>query len=356
MKGKLLGLSVLAFTVFLLFQGTTARASTLERWDITKEYTLEQNSVRYYAYLTRDKKESWIYKAELLDKQKVLDITFPETMQGVPVTCVGITAELSNEIDAEKCDWGVYYNLFYEELEPHYDYGKRPSPLITNVRSIVLPDTVKEMGSAVFACMNNLQYIHLPKEITSLSNYMFYGCRDLQKIDFPSKIKVPANSTALQFCDGLKGLMEEVEFRREGMTIISRGDLLINQSEKTLIQVMPTATQITIPSNVKGIEPSAFYNSSLRKVKVAKKNKYFAVNKRCLYNKKTGKLILVFGKGSTMTLSKKIKKIGKDVMVANYKIKKLVLPKAVKRKSGWKKPFISNNKKIKIFYRGKRIR
>lgn len=350
MKGRLLGLLVLLFTVFPFFQGSVAQASSLERWDTTNEFTLEQDSVVYHAYLSKDKKESWIYKADLQDKQKSLDIIFPETIQGIPVTCVGMTSELFYEIDEWASDMGVYYNLFSEELEPHYDYGKRPSPLITNVHSVVLPDTIKEMGPAAFACMSNLRYVHLPQKIKSLTSYMFYGCRDLQKIDFPSKIKVPANSTALQFCDGLKGLMEEVEFRREGMTIIREGNLLINQSEKILIQVMPTATQITVPANIKEIVPSAFTNSSLKKVKVAKNNKYFAVHKRCLYGKKDGKLLLAFGKGSTLTLSGKVKKIDKSSMVTKYKIKKLVIPKKIKRIGKWKKPYIANNKKVKINY------
>lgn len=240
-------------------------------------------------------------------------------------------------------------------MEPYSDHGKRPAPLITNVRSIVLPDTVKEMGSAAFACMSNLEYVHLSSEIKTLTNYMFYGCRDIQKVDFPAKVEVPANSTALQFCDGLKGLMEEAEFRHEGMTITCQGNLLINQSEKTLIQVMPSAESILIPASVKGIEPSAFYGSSLKKVKVSKNSKYFAVQGNCLYNKKNGKLILVFGKKSTITISKKVKKIDKNVMVTKYKIKKLRIPGKLKRANGWKKPFVTNNKKVKIYYRGKRI-
>lgn len=256
-------------------------------------------------------------------------------MQGVPVTCLGVTYELYDQIAPLMNTWGYYYNLFYEGWEPHYDYGKRPSPLITNVRSVVLPDTVKEMGKAAFACIGSLQYIHLPQNLTSLSSYMFYGCYNLERIEFPPKVKTPDSSVFL-FCDGLKGLMEEVEFRREGMTILCQGDLLINESEKTLIQVMPAAKSITIPANVKGIEPAAFTNSSLQKIKVAKKNRYFAVHKRCLYNKKNGKLVLAFGKGETLRLSKKVKKIGKDTMITKYKLKKVVISRKIKRASGWK--------------------
>ncbi len=344
------------FIVFMGVKGITVEAETIDRWDLTKEYTLEEGGVKYHAYLSKDRKESWIYKAELLDKQKVLDVVFPKTMQGVPVTCLGISYDLYDKIDKSMNEWGYYYNLFYQGFEPHYDYGKQPLPLAANVRSVVLPDTVEEMGAAAFACMSNLQYVHLPKKITTIGNYLFYGCRKLQKVDFPPKMVIPSNSTAFQFCEGLKGLMEEVAFRREGVTIISQGDLLINQQEKTLIQVMPKAKKITIPANVKKIEPLAFTNSSLQKVKVAKKNKYFAVHKRCLYNRKTGKLILLFGKGKTVNLSQKVKKIGKDAMITKYKIKKLVISNKIKRTSGWKRKFIANNKKIKIYYRGKRIR
>lgn len=139
-------------------------------------------------------------------------------------------------------------------------------------------------------------------------------------------------------------------------TLTFSGNMVINQTEKTLIQVMPDAKKITIPAEVKWIEPTAFKNCSLKTVKVAKKNKSFAVHKRCLYRKKEGQLVLVFGKGSTVTLSKKIKEIGEDVATAKYKIKKLIIPKKMERYDNWKKPYVTNNKKVKIYYCGKLIR
>lgn len=354
MKEKLFGGLALVFMAALWFQCSTVQASSLDRWDLTKEYTVEKDSVKYYAYLSKDKKESWIYKAELIDEKKMLNVIFPDKVESLPVTCLGVTRDLADTIDVEINKWG-YYTLFYKLWEPHYDHGKRPDPLITNVRSVILPDTVTEMGDATFACMSNLKTVHLPKNITTLVKFMFYGCKDLQRIEFAPEVEVP-DSTIFQYCDGLKGLMEESEFRREGMTITCQGNMIINKSEKILIQVMPTAKKITIPAHVKEIEPAAFTGSSLQKVKAAKKNKNFAVHGRCLYNKKNGKLILVFGKGSKLTFSKKIKKIDKHVMIAKYKIKKLVLPSKVKRSSGWKKPFIANNQNVKIYYCGKRIR
>lgn len=114
--------------------------------------------------------------------------------------------------------------------------------------------------------------------------------------------------------------------------------------------------KITIPDYVKEIEPLAFAGNNLTTVKGEKGNKTFAVQGRCLYNKKSGKLVLAFGRGSKLTLTKKIKKIDKNAMVSKYEIKKLVMPKKLKRTKGWKQSFTANNEKMKIYYRGKRIR
>lgn len=112
-------------------------------------------------------------------------------------------------------------------------------------------------------------------------------------------------------------------------------------------RIVKRAEQITIPAGVKGIEPLAFAGCHLKTVKVEKGNKTFAVHGRCLYNKKNGKLVLAFGKGSKLTLSKRIKRIDKDSMAAAYKLK---------WSSGWKNSFVANHNNIKIYYRGKRIR
>lgn len=354
MKGKYVVIVIFIMTTIFGIKGNAAQAASLDQWDVTKEYIAEKDSVKYFAYLSKDKKESWIYKAELLDKNKMLDVVFPKEMEGLPVTCLGISYELYWSWPDEETKNSSLRNLFNVPMPIVCDTDERPSLEIKNVRSIVLPDTAKELGPAAFAHMGNLHYVHLPEKLASLNNFSFYGCKDIQKIDFPSKIKI-ASSSVFLYCDGLNGLMHESK-RLGNDTLSFSGNMVINETEKTLIQVMPDAKKITIPAQVKWIEPTAFKNSSLKTVKVAKKNKSFAVHKRCLFSKKEKELVLVFGKGSTLTLSKKIKEIGQDVATTKYKIKKLVIPKKMKRIDKWKKPYITNNKKIKIYYCRKRIR
>lgn len=354
MRGKYLVFIVFLMTTVLWIKVNEVQASSLNQWDLTKEYTLEKDSVKYHAYLSKNKKESWIYKAELSDRNKMLDVVFPKTIEGLPVTCLGISYELYWSWPDEKGVDSPIRNLFNVPMPLICDLDDRPSVEVWNVRSVILPDSAKELGPAAFAHMGNLNYVHLPNQLTSLNNFTFYGCKDIRKIDFPTKIKV-ASSNVFLYCENLKGLMHESK-KLTNDTLSFSGNMVINETEETLIQVMSDAKKITIPARVKWIEPTAFHKNSLKTVKVAKKNKSFSVHKRCLFHKKEKDLVLVFGKGSTLTLSKKIKEIGEDVATAKYKIKKLVIPKKLKRIDKWKKPYIANNKKVKIYYCGKRIR
>ena len=60
--------------------------------------------------------------------------------------------------------------------------------------------------------------------------------------------------------------------------------------------------------------------------------------------------------GKQVDIVKKNKQISEDVVVTKTKLKKLIISHKVKRYNNWKKPFVKNNKKIKIYYRGKRVK
>lgn len=326
-----------------------AETDALNRWDLTKEYTVEKNSIRYHAYLSKDKKESWIFTADLLDKKKMLDMVIPAKVEGAEVVCFGYTKEL---YWAEEIEWPR--NIFGITMLDYCEADRRPSLEVLNVKSIVMPDTIQEVGPYVFGVMGNLKYIHLSNKLSSLGSGVFFGSKDIKKIDFPKKFKVN-DVNVFDYCDGLAGLAHETKLLKDD-TLTFSGNMVINQTEKTLIQVMPGAKKITIPKSVKWIEATAFKNTSIKTLKVSKKNKYFAVHKRCLYRKAEKELVYVFGKGSKLILSKKIKQISEDVVVTKTKLKKLIISHKVKRYNNWKKPFVKNNKKIKIYYRGKRVK
>lgn len=280
-----------------------------------------------------------------------------EDYRAFPVTALGVPEQKTGVSDY-RSENAVYYNLFGQMIEPWKEYvAPAGDPFLRDgiqVREILLPCSVGRLEPAVFAGMKELKTIYLPGGLEPLEKFTFYGCENLEEIVF--EFLTIRDSTVFTGCKKLRGLEKRTKAIQKPMNIYRKNDMVIDSDKKALIQVTPAAKKITIPASVKEIEPLAFAGCSLKTVKVEKGNKTFAVKGRCLYNKKSGKLILAFGKGSKLTLPARIKKIDKDSMVADYKIKELVIPKKLKRTSGWKQSFIDNNEKVRIYYRGKRLR
>lgn len=366
MKKILVSMFLLFFALCLKANvSNAAEISAMERldyWDVSKEYTITNQDATYHAYLSKDKKESWIFKADVAKDKKNVKVVIPDKIENAPVVIVGATSgydeilakqnlgsvgiqgpDGSYHLDAEVTLWG-------DMLEPWHYAG----PYKKNIKSITMPDTVTYLGAAAFAYTTSVETIHLSNQLVSLREYTFLECKNLKKIDTSAKVKVEAKE-AFTGCSKLTGLAY-ITKHLDGDTLSFSNNMVIDLTEKDLVQVMPDAKKITIPKNVENIEAAAFVNTNIKSVKVAKKNKKFSVHKRCLYEKKTGELVYIFGKGGVLKLSAKIKKISGDAVVAKAKLKKLIISHKVKRYNNWKKPFVKNNKKIKIYYRGKRVK
>ena len=361
-KNIIVSMTMIILTLCL--QGTISSAvegkQNLDYWDITKEYMMTNQNVTYHAYLSKDKKESWIFKADVAKDKKNVNVVIPDKIENAPVVMLGFISEFYNIYvpklkipgwdDKNMEEWEGYITFFGDIIEPWHGV----TPQKVNVNKIIMPDSVETIGKAAFSYVSSLKYVYLSKQIKEINEFVFVGCKNLEKIDFPISVQI-LGTKVFQGCKKLADLNHETKNLKND-TLTFSGNMVINQTEKTLIQVMPDAKKITIPKSVKWIEPTAFKNTSIKTVKVSKKNKYFAVHKRCLYRKAEKELVYVFGKGSTLTLSKKIKQISEDVVVTKTKLKKLIISHKVKLYNNWKKPFVKNNKKIKIYYRGKRVK
>ena len=360
-KNIIVSMTMIILTLCL--QGTISSAvegkQNLDYWDITKEYMMTNQNVTYHAYLSKDKKESWIFKADVAKDKKNVNVVIPDKIENAPVVMLGFISEFYNIYvpklkipgwdDKNMEEWEGYITFFGDIIEPWHGV----TPQKVNVNKIIMPDSVETIGKAAFSYVSSLKYVYLSKQIKEINEFVFVGCKNLEKIDFPISVQI-LGTKVFQGCKKLAGLNHETKNLKND-TLTFSGNMVINQTEKTLIQVMPDAKKITIPKSVKWIEPAAFKNTSIKTLKVSKKNKYFAVHKRCLYRKAEKELVYVFGKGSKLILSKKIKQISEDVVVTKTKLKKLIISHKVKRYNNWKKPFVKNNKKIKIYYRGKKI-
>lgn len=168
------------------------------------------------------------------------DIVVPDTLGGYPVTSIGDEA-------------------FWE---------------CTNIKSVVIPDSVRNIGRTAFAICRNLESVIIPTGITEICENVFSGCTSLTKVIMPDSltrigsyafsectnlvnITIPNSVTsigngAFAYCQSLESIAIP-----NGITEISGGIF----SECTSI------TNIEIPGSVTNIGYGAFeYCNSLSNI------------------------------------------------------------------------------------------
>ena len=143
--------------------------------------------------------------------------------------------------------------------------------------SIEIPSSVKTVGETPFDGCNSLKSVKLQEGITCIQWGMFSECSALTNIELPSTLKT-IEGAAFARCKSLKEIklpagLEEIQsyaFEYTGLTIIN------------------------IPSQVKDIDESAYYNCDIESIVVDANNKTYnsAGNCNAIIDTKTGTLVL----------------------------------------------------------------
>ena len=95
------------------------------------------------------------------------------------------------------------YTLIDERIESHTEiavpsmYNGQEVTIIgmlafsdnTTVKSVLLPNTIKELYSHAFARCSQLNTINIPNSVESIEYYCFVNCESLQYIYIPSSVK-----------------------------------------------------------------------------------------------------------------------------------------------------------------------
>ena len=162
----------------------------------------------------------------------------------------------------------------------------------TNVESVVIPDSITELGSDVFRGCEYLKKVTLPKGLDSIPGGFFESCSALKEITLPEVLKkigedafsssglesvtVPASvveidKEAFKLCKALKEItlperlkiIGEDAFRLSGLESITIPDSVVYISSRAFSGCKNLKT-VTIGSGIKGIGAGAFeYCSSL---------------------------------------------------------------------------------------------
>lgn len=112
----------------------------------------------------------------------------------------------------------------------------------TDIKSVVIPDTVKEIKDYAFYSCKNLTSVTLPKNLEILGTNVFNLCRNLESIEIPSTVKDLGKYTFS--ASGLKSVT------------IPESETLTNISHYVFYQCQQL-TEVALPSTVTSIEKNA---------------------------------------------------------------------------------------------------
>ncbi len=120
-------------------------------------------------------------------------------------------------------------------------------------KKVVVPDGIKEIGSAVFWDNPDIEEAILPESLLNLGGDTFYNCKNLKKIIIPKNVYKMGNNP-FAGCPNLKLVCESPYF-------IYKNDALYTQDKKTLIYFSCTSSskEFRIPETVERIGKHAFY-------------------------------------------------------------------------------------------------
>lgn len=206
----------------------------------------------------------------------------------------------------------------------------------SDVKKVVLPSTIKEIGSYAFANMT-MDSIKLPASVTEIGSYAFadsdissvaipdrvkmiryktfYKCQKLKRVKFGKRVWRIGES-AFQGCRSLNevtipGTVKTIgycAFKQSGLKKVVIPDGVVN-IEYWAFHECSKLRSVTIGKTAKMIKHNAFVEcKNLTSIKVNPSNKAYTTQGGVLYNKSMSKLISCpAGKKGTFTVNKKVR-------------------------------------------------
>lgn len=350
---KRITVALLLFICGILFAGAdNNRADAAVKWNTSKKITVKKGKVTYYAYLSANKKQSWVYKVKIPSGKKVT-LSFPAKVHSAKLTTIGSPDSIRPVPDSERQD--AVYNILGSSGEPWHGLAGDDVP---EVREVIIPDTVKTIGSAAFCAFTGMKKLSLSKNITQLSSYTFYMCEGLKEVHLGKKIR-KISDTAFEQCTSLVSYSVD----KSNKNMKSKNGLILSKNGRNILAAPFGIRKVRIPAGVKTIEKEMFKSSKIREVwipaslktigsgafdrthlrkwHIDSKNKYFGKKNGCVYGKKSGKLVFMCYSDKKLQIPSQVTvvdntfSVQKEDGLCTYQI---VFPKTLKKISvDWKK-------------------
>jgi hypothetical protein len=189
------------------------------------------------------------------------DVVIPDTINGLPVT--SLWGEFSYSLR------GAFYkctNLTSVVIPNSVtNIGACAFAFCSGLTSVLIPEKVTYIGTAAFGCCSNLTSITVPNSVTNISAYAFDSCTSLTSITIGSNVTYIGygalrncprlNSVAIP--DSVTSIGEEALMWCTGLTNVTFGNGVTSTGNEAF-RCCDSLTSVTIGNNVTSIGGSAF--------------------------------------------------------------------------------------------------
>lgn len=188
---------------------------------------------------------------------------------------------------------------------------------IPSLKTIVIPDTVTEIGNGAFMDFYGLEYIDIPTSVTEIGDNAFNGCSQLASITIPNSV-TEIGDAAFRYCSSLQSVS-----LTEGLKSI--GDYAFSGAYEL--------SNIKLPNSLNDISPTAFfYCENFCEYLTDVSNPYFSVTDGVLYSKdKTELVSYPYGKkGNEYSVLQGTESIGDYAIICNN-LDSVYVPQSVEK-------------------------
>ena len=183
---------------------------------------------------------------------------------------------------------------------------------ISNLRSIIIPDSVINIGTNAFGGCESLTSIIIPNSVTNIGNSAFYECKSLTSIVIPNSVT---------------SIGDEAFYRCESLTSIVIPDSVTSIGEWAF-GGCESLTSILIPSSVTSIGGGAFIGCENIKITL-ESNKYFVIINDVLYTSDIKKIVWCYSKGSYINIPDSVTSIGDGAFSCCESLVSIAIPSSV---------------------------
>ena len=339
MKKRYVILCMISFFA-ILFSCAQTEAATQLGWDQRYIETYEQKEADYTVCYSYDDTECWIRQIKLHPKKADTSVLkIPGVIKGAKVTRIG-SRNAEDDVN--------WYNVFGTSYTGDEE-GEWFTPNTKSVKQVILPDSIDEILYLAFGGMVNLEKINLPENLIELNKGVFQGCKKLKGVKIPAKTE-KIDFEAFSGCESF----EWIRVAKKNKNYKIKAGALLSKDGKELYTWDKKRDYYKVPEGVKTIKEEAGYLYPLKKVYISSRvskieraalscansletevslsdrNKNYAKAGKCIYEKKTGKLVVAFAERGVLKIPDKVTRLTADISWRGGRTHKVVIPSSVK--------------------------